>query len=246
MSIDVHDQVPRKLRYQLLHPDTEFFPPCEHDPMWRVRLDGGGTEVKAMQLVDLMERLERLDQVDRASLAPPVGARTVRRPPPKSLASGPRGGRAPGCAAPRSLCSRGHSPGDGQGDLGGEGDLPVTMRAPPRGRDRARPSAVLPGPQRRQKARPGHRLNVAVRFGERAARGEFVVHSAPEVRRSAASSLRHAERGPRVADPLGELLLRKPGSFAPGPELAAQIPEGGLNVAGGSHGDWHAGLSSGS
>jgi hypothetical protein len=29
--------------------------------MWRVRLDGGGTEVKAMQLVDLMERLERLD-----------------------------------------------------------------------------------------------------------------------------------------------------------------------------------------
>lgn len=90
-AVDLHDQVPRKLRYQLLHPDTEFFPPCEHDPMWRVRLDGGGTEVKAMQLVDLMERLERLDQVDRASLAPPVGARTVRRPPPKSLASGPRG-----------------------------------------------------------------------------------------------------------------------------------------------------------
>ena len=68
-AVDLHDQVPRKLRYQLLHPDTEFFPPCEHDPMWRVRLDGGGTEVKAMQLVDLMERLEWLDQVDRASLA---------------------------------------------------------------------------------------------------------------------------------------------------------------------------------
>ena len=55
-AVDLHDQVPRKLRYQLLHPDTEFFPPCEHDPMWRVRLDGGGTEVKAMQLVDLWVR----------------------------------------------------------------------------------------------------------------------------------------------------------------------------------------------
>lgn len=61
MTVDLQDQVPRKLRYQLLHPDAEFFPPCEHDPMWRVRLDGGATEVKAMQLISLMERLEKLE-----------------------------------------------------------------------------------------------------------------------------------------------------------------------------------------
>jgi hypothetical protein len=29
--------------------------------MWRVRLDGGATEVKAMQLISLMERLEKLE-----------------------------------------------------------------------------------------------------------------------------------------------------------------------------------------
>ena len=83
--------MPRKLRYQLLHPDTEFFPPCEHDPMWRVRLDGGGTEVKAMQLVDLMERLERLEQ---ASGPPGPGMRgdrplPSRAPPGKGSLHGP-------------------------------------------------------------------------------------------------------------------------------------------------------------
>ena len=61
-TVDVQDQVPRKLRYQLLHPDAEFFPPCEHELMWRARLNGGTTEVKAIHLIDLMDRLERLEQ----------------------------------------------------------------------------------------------------------------------------------------------------------------------------------------
>jgi len=61
-GVDPEDQVPRKLRYQMLHPDAVFFPPCEHDPMWRVKLDDGATEVKALQLVTLMEKLEKLDR----------------------------------------------------------------------------------------------------------------------------------------------------------------------------------------
>ena len=64
---DLHDQVPRKLRYQLLHPDTEFFPPCEHDPMWRARLDDGKeTEIKRIHLSELLDELEKMDQADRA------------------------------------------------------------------------------------------------------------------------------------------------------------------------------------
>lgn len=66
-GVDLQDQVPRKLRYQLRHPNAEFFPPCEHDSMWRVRLDDGKeTTVKRIHLSELMDELERLDQVNRA------------------------------------------------------------------------------------------------------------------------------------------------------------------------------------
>ena len=61
-GVDLQDQVPRKLRYQLLHPDAEFFPPCVHEPKWRVVLDDGATEVRAVQLVALMDKLEKLDR----------------------------------------------------------------------------------------------------------------------------------------------------------------------------------------
>lgn len=64
---DLQDQVPRKLRYQLLHPGVMLSPPCEHDPMWRARLDDGKeTEVKAIHLSELLDELERLDQLDQA------------------------------------------------------------------------------------------------------------------------------------------------------------------------------------
>ena len=70
-GVDPQDQVPRKLRYQLRHPDTSFFPPCEHDSMWRARLndaeeDAEKTMVRRIHLFELLDELERLDQVNRA------------------------------------------------------------------------------------------------------------------------------------------------------------------------------------
>ena len=66
MTIDPQDQVPRRQYYQLLHPNVRFTPPCEHDPMWRARWrdpqGDGVTEVKAVELADLMDDLERMDQ----------------------------------------------------------------------------------------------------------------------------------------------------------------------------------------
>lgn len=70
-GVDLQDQVPRKLRYQLRRPDTEFFPPCEHDSMWRARLndaeeDAEKTTVRRIHLSELLDELERLDRVHRA------------------------------------------------------------------------------------------------------------------------------------------------------------------------------------
>lgn len=64
---DLQDQVPRKLRYQLRHPEVMFFPPCEHESQWRVRLDDGKeTEVKRIHLSELLDYLEGMDKADRA------------------------------------------------------------------------------------------------------------------------------------------------------------------------------------
>ena len=64
-AIDLNDQVPRKLRYELRHPGVVFYPPCVHEPKWRAVLDDGAeTEVRALQLVTLMDKLEKIDRAD--------------------------------------------------------------------------------------------------------------------------------------------------------------------------------------
>ena len=67
---DYHDQVPRKIRYESLHTDVRFTPPCVHDPNWTARFGSGNFELRAADLRQLLDRLEELDRLP--SPRPPI------------------------------------------------------------------------------------------------------------------------------------------------------------------------------
>ena len=53
--------MPRKIRYESMHPDAVFIPPRVHEPAWCAQFGNGNFEMKATSLGELLNRLEQLD-----------------------------------------------------------------------------------------------------------------------------------------------------------------------------------------